>query len=257
MAVGGDDGLVDTVDVLHKIADLGAVLLGQAVAGGVGDVHHGGTRFDDGLDDAGKVFVVGASGILGIELHVFHEFLRVFHSGYTTLDDFFAGGVELIFNMVVAGTDAGVDALVAGILEGFDGNIDVLLYGAGEGADGGPRHGFGYLNDGVEIAWAGDGESGFDDIHTKALQLLGHLDFFYRVELATGHLFTVAEGGVEDIKFIVHDGVYGFMSLWGCKGTDYSSFFKENRWRNSFWAADGRCSPRPSSRRKHRPCGMQ
>jgi hypothetical protein len=37
---------------------------GQAIARGVGDVDHCGTGLDDGLDDAGEIFVVRTSCIL-------------------------------------------------------------------------------------------------------------------------------------------------------------------------------------------------
>ena len=106
--------------------------------------------------------------------------------------------------MAVAGSDSGVDAFALGEAKCFCGAVDVFFHGAGEGADGGPGDGFGDFDDGIEVAGAGDGEAGFDDIDAEAFQLLGDLNLLNRVELASGHLFAVAEGGVKNVKSFAH-----------------------------------------------------
>ena len=116
VAMGGKDGFVNTVNVLHQIFYLLTIFTRQTIARRVGDVDHRGSCLDDGFHDAGKIFVVGAASILSIKLHIFHIALGVFDGGYGTLDDFLAGGIELIFYMAVRRSDASVYALMFGIL---------------------------------------------------------------------------------------------------------------------------------------------
>ena len=91
VAVGGYDYVVDAVDVLHEILYFLAEFPWQAVAGGVGDVDDRGPGLHYGLHDAGEIFVVGASGVFGVELHVFDERFRILHGCHGSLDDFLAG----------------------------------------------------------------------------------------------------------------------------------------------------------------------
>ena len=79
VAMAGDDGLIDIVDVVDEEGDLFAVLVREAVAGGIGDIDDGGAGGDDGFDHAGQVFVVGAAGVFGIEFHVIDEVLCPFY----------------------------------------------------------------------------------------------------------------------------------------------------------------------------------
>ena len=142
VAMGGDDGAVDAVDVVHEIFDFGSVFMREAISGGVGDVDHGGAGLDDGFYYAGQVFVVGAPGVLGIELYVFHVFLGILGGGDGLLQDVFAVGVELILDVVIARADAGVYSFALGILQGLEGTVDVFHLGSCQGTDGGPGHGF-------------------------------------------------------------------------------------------------------------------
>ena len=77
-----------------------SVFLRQAVAGGVGYVHHSGTSLDDGFNHAGQILVVGTAGILAIELHVLHIFLGVFGGGNGAFQNLVFGGVEFIFDVI-------------------------------------------------------------------------------------------------------------------------------------------------------------
>ena len=99
MAVGGDDRLVDVVDMLFEVLDLGTVFVGEAIAGGIRYVDHSGTGLDDGLYHTCEILVVGASGILSVELDVVNILLGVGHGAYSTLQDVFAVGIELILDM--------------------------------------------------------------------------------------------------------------------------------------------------------------
>ncbi len=92
---------------------------------------------------------------------------------------------------------------LAGMLERGGGDFDIFLYGAAQAADRSILDDPGYLFHGMEIAGAGDGEAGFDDVDAKGLQLERQLDLFFGIELAARNLFAVAEGGVENENFLV------------------------------------------------------
>ena len=142
VAVSGDDGLVDVVDMLFEVFNLCAVLVWQAISGGVRDVDHSGTSLDDGLDHACEVLVVGASGILSVELYVVDILFGVSHCAHCALQDVFAVGIELIFDMRVTCADTRVDTFVLGIFQRLGSHVDVLFYGTCECADGRPCHRF-------------------------------------------------------------------------------------------------------------------
>ncbi len=215
VAVGGEDGVLDAVHVVAQVFNLGAVFLRKAVARGVGDVHDRGAGLDDGFHHPGQEFILGPAGIFGIELNVFHIFLGILDGPDGPLQDFFPGGIEFILDVGIGRADSGVDAFVFGILQGLGGYVDILFYRARKGADGGPGHGLGNLDDRIEIAGAGNGEPRFDNIHAQTFQCLGHLDFLYGIQLASGDLFAVTQRGVEKInpvlvhivKFFRHENV--------------------------------------------------
>jgi hypothetical protein len=58
--------------------DLLSIYVGEAIAGGVWDIDHGGARLDDGFDHFGQVDVVGAAGVFGVEFHVDPTNLRAY-----------------------------------------------------------------------------------------------------------------------------------------------------------------------------------
>ena len=177
--------------MLHQILDLGSVFLRQTVACGIGDVHHGGTCLDNCLDDPGQVFILGATRILGVELHVLHIFLRILHGCHCPFNNLLTIGVELIFNMGVAGTDTRVNTLALGILQTLGCDVDIFLHRTCQGTDCRPCHRLGNLNHRVEVARTGNRESCLNHIHTQLFQLLGHLNLLYCVQLAPWHLFSV------------------------------------------------------------------
>ena len=73
VAVHRDDGPVDVGHVLDDAPDQGAELVRRGVAGGVGDVDHRRAGGDDGLQHPVEVLRIGATGILGVVLHVLHR----------------------------------------------------------------------------------------------------------------------------------------------------------------------------------------
>jgi hypothetical protein len=92
-----------------------------------------------------------------------------------------------------------MDTASFGMLQGIGGYINVFFHGAGEGTDGGPGHGFGYFHHRVEVAGAGNGKASFYYIHAELLQRFGYFYFLYSIQLAAGHLLSIAQGGVENV----------------------------------------------------------
>ena len=143
VAMGRKDGttFLQTIDVVHEIFDFLAILPGHAIACGVGDVDDGRSSLDNCIHNLGKIFVFGATGVFGIELHLIDLVAGIFDGSYRTLDNFFACRVELVLDVGIRCSDASMNPLVLGILQCVRSTVDVLLYGTGKGTDGGPRYG--------------------------------------------------------------------------------------------------------------------
>ena len=184
--------------MLLQILDLLVVLLRQAVARRVGDVHHRGTRLDHGLHHLRQILVVGTSGILAVKLHVIYKPFGVLRSRHGALQNLLAGRVKLIQYMLVARADTRMYALVLGILQGLEGHVDIALHGSGQCTNHRPRHGFRNLNHTVKVARTRNGESSLDHIHAQLLQGLSHLNLLYGVQLAPWYLFSVSQRRVEN-----------------------------------------------------------
>ena len=139
--MGRDDGTVDAVDMFLQIFDLFEILLWQTVARRIGNVHHRGTRLDDGLHHTSEVFIVGSSGVLAVELHVIYIALGILCGGNGHLEDMLAVGVEFILDVLIGSSDACVDTLMLGIFQRIEGHIDITLYRTGQRTNHWPRHG--------------------------------------------------------------------------------------------------------------------
>ena len=121
--------------MVDQVFDLRAVFVGQAVARGVGDVDNGRARIDDTLDDLDEEIVVGATGVLSVELHVVHILLGIAHAVLRALEALVLGDAQLIVQMARAHAETGVDARTLGILERLCCTVDVLLDSAREADD--------------------------------------------------------------------------------------------------------------------------
>ena len=154
VAVGRNNSLVYVGHIVHQIGDLGAILCGKAVAGGVRDIDNGGSCGNYSLHDPGEIFILGAPGILGVELYVVDIFAGILHTCNSTLEDVLAVGVEFIFNMVVGSADAGVDALELGEVQSLGGSIDVLLDSPRQGANAGRSDDLGDFDHALEVTGA-------------------------------------------------------------------------------------------------------
>ena len=75
-------------------------------------------------------------------------------------------------------------------------------------------HRLGHGAGGLEVALAGDGEPGLDDVDPEAGELLGDLHLLADVEADPGGLLAVAEGGVEDDHLLCRLIAHRVRSLW-------------------------------------------
>ncbi len=128
VAVGGDDGLVDAIHVLLEVLDFLTVLGRKAVTGSVGDVHYCCPGLDDSLHHPGKIFILCPAGVFSVEFHILDVLFGVLDSPDRAFYDLFAGGVELVPDVVVRSTDPCVDSLALGVLERLGGAVNVLLH---------------------------------------------------------------------------------------------------------------------------------
>ena len=136
MAVNRHSDILDAAHVLHKVRDTAAELGGKRVPRGIGDVDNGRARIDDALDDLHEEIVVGATGVLGVKLHVVHVFLGIAHAVLRALEALVLGDAQLIVQVARAHAETGVDARTLGILERLGRTVDVLLDSAREADDG-------------------------------------------------------------------------------------------------------------------------
>ena len=153
MAMGGDDGLVNAVDMLHEILYLCSILVGHAIAGSVGYVHDSCSGLDDSLYNACEVFIVCAASVLGVELHILNVALGIGNSPNGTLYNLLAVGVELIFDMAVARSDTRVYTLVLGILQRLRSNVNILLYSSCQRTYCWPCNSLGDFYHRIEVTW--------------------------------------------------------------------------------------------------------
>lgn len=198
VAMGRDDSLVNPIHIVNKILDLGGILGRKAVACRVRNIHDRGPGLDGCLNHSGKILIVSASRILGVELHILNILLGIFHSPDGTLKNLLPGGIELVLYVGVGSPDPCVYPLVLGIFKGFRCHIDVSLHRACQSADRRPGDGLGNLHDRIEISGTGNRETRLNDIYSQLFKGLCHLDFLHSVELAPRHLLAITQSGVKN-----------------------------------------------------------
>ena len=201
MAVHRNHGLIDIGNTAIDAGDQLTELRGCGIAHCVGNVDRGGTGFDGGLDHLMHVVGITAAGVLAGELNIVDERAGIGDHLAGDGEHLSAGFAQLVLEVDVAGGDEGVDAAVGGGGHSLGAGFDVAPGSAGQAADhraiGGADAGGDALH-GVEIAAAGEGETGLDDVHPQTGQLLGDRQLFLQVETGAGRLLAVAQRGVED-----------------------------------------------------------
>ena len=201
VAVHRDHGLIDIghvgVDAGNQLAELRR----RGIAHRVGDVDRGGTGPDRRFDHLIHELRITAAGVLAGELHVVHQGAGVIHHLGGDRQHLGAGLAQLVLQVDVAGGDEGVDAPIGRGRHRIGTGLDVTGRRPRQAADGGAlrrAHALGDALHGSEVARAGKGEAGLDDVHPQAGQLLGDRLLLLQVEAGTGRLLAVAQGGVED-----------------------------------------------------------
>ena len=203
--VDGDGDVLDAVDALAQVCDARAEVPGHVVARGVRDVDDGGAGTHGRLDDAHEELLVGAAGVLGVELDVVHELAGVAHGMDGALDGLLLGEVELVTQVRGRDSQAGVDARAPGRLERLGRDLDVLVHGTREAADGtGVTGDAANLGDALEVTGTRDGESRLDDVDVHAHELARDDELLLGVHGRAGGLLPVTQGGVKDGDLACH-----------------------------------------------------
>ena len=195
----GDGHVLDAIDALAQVADARAELPRHVVAGGVGDVHDRGARLDGSLDDANEEVLIGAAGVLCVELDVVHEVAGELDRMDGALDGLVLGQAQLVAQVRRRYAQAGVDTRALGGLQGLSRDLDVLVDGARQAADRAlVASEAADLGHALEVAGARDGEARLDDIDIHADELARDDELFLGVHARAGRLLAVTQRGIED-----------------------------------------------------------
>src|SRR5208282_4492915 len=170
-----------------------------------GNIERGCAGFDDRIEHLAEEFGVGTRGVFGGKFYVGAERFGEGDGFAGVGEALLARDAEFVVQVNVGSGEEDVNARVGGVLQGFPGALDIGAAGAGEARDDGAADDGGDGLHGLKVAVGGDGESGFDHVDTETVELMGHAQLFLVVHAATGRLFSVAQGGVEN----------GNADLWG------------------------------------------
>ena len=146
--------LVDIRNIIYKKGDLFAEFFRETIAGGVGNIDHGGAGGNHSLHNLGQIFIIGTADILCIKLNIIHFITGILYSRNRTLYDFLTIRVEFIFDMIVGSADTGVNSFKFSEVQGIRRSIDILFNSTRKGADATFGNDLGYLNYRFEIAGA-------------------------------------------------------------------------------------------------------
>jgi hypothetical protein len=199
VAVRADRRLVDVRHAVFQDGDRRTIFLRRRVADGVGNIDRRRPRVDGRFDDLAEKITLGASGVLGRELHVVAVARGSLHALDRPLDDLLARHLELKLAVDGARGQEDVNPRFGRVLEGFPGTVDVGVVAAGQAADDRrTADRVGDFADRLEVAGRSDRKAGFDNIDAEGDEGLGDLHLLLQVHAAAGRLLAVAEGCVED-----------------------------------------------------------
>ena len=123
-----------------------------------------------------------------------------------SLDGLVLGEVELVVQVARRDAQACVNTRALGALQRLGSHIDVLVNGACKAADGAVfASNETNLVNGLEIARAGDGEAGLNDVDVHANELTRNDELLLGVHAGAGALLTITERSVEDVNLTGHD----------------------------------------------------
>ena len=204
VAVHRDDGLVDVRNAVHHVRDHVVDFLRRGIADRVRQIHRGGARLDDGLDDLAHVVLVRARGVLQGKLNVVTLVPRILDRVDRTGERLFARHLELVLEVKVARREKGVNAWMLRALHGLVGRVDVLDERTAERGDNRLLHRRRNGPHTLEVPRGGDGETRFDDVHAQGLKLMRHADLLLDVHRVARCLFAVTKCRVEESDSVVH-----------------------------------------------------
>ena len=181
-----------------------AIGFGRRITDGVGQVDRRRPRRDRRLHGTAQEIGVGPRGILRRPFDIVAQVAGMADRGGDGFEHRFGRHVELGAHMKWRGRDERVDARSPGMADCRPGTVDIGQRGAGQRRDNGGLALFRHRDDRFEIAFAGDGEAGFDDVDTKQFELRRNLQLFLQVHRAAGRLLTIAQRGVENADMVGH-----------------------------------------------------
>ncbi len=205
VGVDGDRGILDAVDALTQIGDAGTEGPRHVVPRGIGVVHNRRARLNGSLDDAHEEVLIGATGILGVELDVVDEVGRELDGVDSPLNRLVLREMQLVVQVARAHTKTGVDAWAFCGLERLGGDLDILVDRAGQTAHhAGVARNAPDLGHALEVTRGGDGEAGLDHVDVHADELPCDNEFLLGIHACAGRLLAVSERGIEDVDLAGH-----------------------------------------------------
>ena len=201
VTMNGDHRLIHVGHMGVNARNQSGKLFRRGVPHGVGNVDGGGPCGNGGLDHLIEEFRITAGGVFAGEFNVVAERCSIGNHLRHDLQHLTAGFAQLVFEVNVAGGDEGVDALTGSRSNGSGTGFNVPFGGTGEPADHWAVVCTHHLGDTLhcrKIPFAGEGETGLDDVHVEPSQLLGNHKLFFQIEAGAWGLLPVAERGVEN-----------------------------------------------------------
>src|SRR5262249_54027276 len=129
--------------------------------------------------DLTEVVQVTAPRVFGGKLNVLTERSGETYSFGCLLEHLLATPLEFVLKMDIGGCYKSMNAWFGGMVESFPGPANVQLGGASQGGYRNASNFLGYLPHRFKVAFRGNGEAGFDDVHTQRLELPRHLELFF------------------------------------------------------------------------------
>ena len=159
---------------------------------------------DHRFNDAAEKINLAAVAILRAELNIPHQVACKTNRLLRLLEHLLGRHTQLFLHVQRAGGNEGVNACPVGSLEGLRRTRNVAVIGARERANGGILDRVGDQLHRLEIAIGAGRKTGFDHIHTQALQLACNAQLLVARHGCTGRLLAVAQRGIENDQFVSH-----------------------------------------------------
>ena len=197
----GNHGLVNVRHVGVDASNQLPKLRRGGVANGVGNVDGGGTGGDGRFDHLVHKFRITAAGVFAGELDIVDQGAGVGHHLGGDRQHLSAGFAQFVLEVDVARGNKGMDAAIGRRSHGVGTGLDIAPGRPGKPTDNGSINAAHHLSDALdsaEIPGAGEGETGLDDVHSQAGELLGDRQLLLQVQAGARRLLSVPQGGIED-----------------------------------------------------------